>query len=219
MRLWRDQRGGFTVEASLVLPIIFYTVLILLFFCLYLYQHVLLGQAASVAAERTAYVWDNSHRDVLSGAFAEGEYDSLYWRLEEDGMLQAIFGWSGAGGAVRLDLPAGADEAGRSLPFKKLGRTGTGLPGSIDGEMRYDNRLLLRKVSIALERLVPLAPLEGWIGELNQNGRAEAYVVEPVEWIRSVELARYYGEKFRSAGGIGGMDKQEAKEALKLFGK
>ncbi|MBW4838639.1 MAG: pilus assembly protein, partial [Paenibacillaceae bacterium] len=166
-----------------MLPMIFYTVLLLLFFCLYLYQHVLLGQAATVAAERTAYTWDNSHKNVLTGANAEGQYDSLYWRLGDDGMLQAIFDWNSEGGTAKLDLPGGNEEAGQSLPLQKLSRTGAGLPEGISGEMRYDNRLLLRKVSVALERLVPLAPLEGWIGDVNQSVRAEAYVVEPVEWI------------------------------------
>ncbi|MDU4694959.1 MAG: pilus assembly protein [Paenibacillus sp.] len=218
MKLWRDQRGAFTIEASLVLPMIFYTVLILLFFCLYLYQHALLGQAAIVAAERTAYTWDNSHRDI-TGAFAEGQTDSLYWRLGDDGMLQAIFGWGGEDAAIKLGLPAGTDGAGTSLPLRKLTRTGVDLPEEIQGEIRYDNRLLLRKVRVALDRLVPLAPLEGWIDDVNQSGRAEAYVVEPVEWIRTVELARYYGEKFRNGAGKQGMDKQEAQEALKLFGK
>ena len=219
MGLWRDQRGGFTIEASLVLPMVFYTVLILLFFCLYLYQHVLLGQAATVAAERTAYNWENSHQDSLTGAFDEGEYDPLYWRLGDDGMLQAVFDWNGEGGTAKLNLPAEDREAGQSLPVRKLSRTGAEVPKGLSGEMRYDNRLLMRKVSVALERLVPLAPLEGWIGDVNQSGRAEAYVVEPVEWIRKVELASYYGEKFRSGRGQGGMDKQEAQEALKLFGK
>lgn len=219
MGSWQDQRGAFTLEASLVLPLIFYTVLILLFFCLYLYQQTLLGQVAAVAAERTAYTWDNSQRDVITGAFAEEKRDSLYWRLGDDGMLQVIFDRSGEGGTARLDLPAGAGEAGQSLPYQKLSRTGSEIPEGIRGELRYDNRLLLRKVSVALNRLIPLAPLEGWLDNVNQNGRAEAYIVEPVEWIRTVELARYYGEKFRSSGAAGGMNKQEAQEALKRFGK
>ncbi|MGG6312823.1 TadE/TadG family type IV pilus assembly protein [Paenibacillus macerans] len=217
MRFVRDKRGSFTLEASLVLPLLFYAVLVLLFFCLYLYQNTLLGQVATVAAERSAYVWDNSRRDDVTGAFAEEEADSLYWRLKDDGMLQSVFGWSEDGGSAELGLPA-KEGAAEPLPLQKLSRTGSGIPGNVRGEMRYDNRLLLRKVTVALERLIPLAPLEGWIGDVNQSGRAEAYVVEPVEWIRTVELARYYGAKFKGSGNTG-MDKQEARRALKLFGK
>lgn len=216
-RCLRDARGSFTLEASLVLPVIFYAILVLLFFCLYLYQNALLGQAASAAAERSAYTWDNSYRNDLTGAFEEGHYDSLYWRLKDDGMLQSIFGWGEANGAVRLRLPAGADSAD-SLAGKKLARTGSGLPGNISGEMEYDNRMLLRKVKVAMERFVPLPPLESWLGDISQTGSSYAYVIEPMEFIRTVELAHYYGAKFKGKGGDT-MDRTEAGNALKLFGK
>ncbi|WP_026263630.1 TadE/TadG family type IV pilus assembly protein [Paenibacillus sanguinis] len=219
MGLRRDSRGSFTLEASLVLPVIFFAVLVLLFFCLYMYQHALLGQAAAVASERAAYVWDNSQRDDSTGAFAEGRYDSLYWRLTDDGMLRAIFDWSEDGGTARITLPITAGNQTQALPMTKLSRTGGRLPAGIQGEIRYDNRLLLRKVTVALERLVPLAPLERWMGAARQSGRADAYVVEPVEWIRTVELARYYGAKFKQPEAKGGMNQQEARNALKLFGK
>lgn len=219
MGLRRDSRGSFTLEASLVLPVIFFTVLVLLFFCLYMYQHALLGQAAATASERAAYAWDNSQRDDLTGAFAEGQHDSLYWRLTDDGMLRAIFGWSEGGGTARIALPLNAGNEVQALPITKLSRTGGRLPANIEGEIRYDNRLLLRKITVALERMVPLIPLERWMGDARQSGKADAYVVEPVEWIRTVELARYYGAKFKQPKAKGGMNRQEAKNALKLFGK
>ncbi|WP_059051438.1 TadE/TadG family type IV pilus assembly protein [Paenibacillus senegalimassiliensis] len=219
MRLRRDSRGSFTLEASLVLPFIFLAVLVLLFFCLYMYQHTLLGQAAAAASERVAYVWDNSERDDLTGAYAEGRYDSLYWRLTDDGMLRSIFGWNEDGGAARVALPMTSGVETQGLPMTKLSRTGGKLPAGIQGELRYDNGLLLRKVTVALERLIPLAPLERWMGDARQSGRADAYVVEPVEWIRTVELARYYGAKFKKSKTKGGMDQQEARDALKLFAK
>lgn len=218
MRLIRDSRGVFTLEASLVFPMLFYTVLILLFFCLYLYQSTLLGQAAAIAAERSAYTWDNSQRDDVTGAYVENKYDSLYWRLKDDGMLQIIFGWSGQNGSEQISLPSNEAFSG-SLPQQKLARTGGKLPSSMQGAMRYDNQLLLRKVTVVLERIVPLRPLERWMGEAKQSARSDAYVVEPVEWIRTVNLARYYGAKFTGRAKGQRMDKQEAGNALKLFGK
>lgn len=219
MGLRRDSRGSFTLEASLVLPVIFFVVLVLLFFCLYMYQHTLLGQAAAAASERAAYVWDNSERNDLTGAFAQGKHDSLYWRLTDDGMLRSIFGWNEDGGAVRVTLPMNSNTETQGLPMTKLSRTGEKLPAGIQGELRYDNGLLLRKVTVALERLIPLAPLERWMGDARQSGKADAYIVEPVEWIRTVELARYYGAKFKKSEAKGGMNQQEAGNALKLFAK
>ncbi|GAA0382827.1 pilus assembly protein [Paenibacillus motobuensis] len=218
-RLIRDQKGSFILESSLVFPSIFVAILILLFFCLYLYQNAALGQVAAVAAERSAYSWDNSYRKPLTGAYETGKYDSLYWRLKDDGMLQAIFGWSSDLPTSELSLPfEQMEDIGDSLPLKKLATTGTEIPAAIHGRMQYENKLLLRKVRVGLDRLIPLVPLERVIGDVTQSGQAVSYVVEPVEWIRTVDLARYYGAKFKGGGGEK-MDQKEAGKALTLFGK
>lgn len=216
-RLIREQQGSFILEASLVLPTIFAAVLVLLFFCMYLYQNAALGQAAAIAAERSAYAWDNSYRKPQTGAYEAGKYDSLYWRLTDDGMLQAIFGWSGELPASDLSLPVSYSDGG-ALPMKKLAATGELLPSSLNGRMQYENKLLLRKVKVSLKRLVPLVPLEKIIGDLTQSGQAVSYIVDPVEWIRTVDLARYYGAKFKGRSGEA-MDQREAGKALTLFGK
>lgn len=214
-QLLRSQKGSFTLEASLVLPVILTTLLILMFFCMYLYQRAILGQVAAVAAERNAHVWDNSHRKPETGAFEEGSYDPLYWRLTDDGMLQTIFGFTGQNTKVLAALPANGENEEGSLPLRKLNRVGQNIPPEMQGGITYDNKLLLRKVVVTLHRFSPLAPLEKAVGDINQDASAEAYIVDPVEWIRSVNLAGYYGAKFKG----GGMDKQEAGKALALFGK
>ena len=82
-RLIRDQKGSFILESSLVFPSIFVAILILLFFCLYLYQNAALGQVAAVAAERSAYSWDNSYRKPLTGAYETRitSYNVCYTKL------------------------------------------------------------------------------------------------------------------------------------------
>ncbi|MNJ76472.1 hypothetical protein D3C77_737580 [compost metagenome] len=84
--------------------------------------------------------------------------------------------------------------------------------------MLYDNKLLFRKVSVSLNRFVPLAPLEAFMGDVMQSGYSAAYVVEPVEWIRTVELVRYYGAKFKGKG-KDRIDQAEAGKALKIHAK
>ncbi|GGH13224.1 TadE/TadG family type IV pilus assembly protein [Paenibacillus segetis] len=217
MNLLRNRDGSFTLEASLVFPTIFTTLLILLFFCLYLYQNTLLGHIATMAAERSAYTWDNSHRNPRTGAFEITEHDSLYWRLKDDGMLQAIFGWSGQTSPSVLQLPSEAN-SDRALPLQKLSRVGSEIPQGIDGEMTYGNKLLFRKITVSMNRLIPFAPLERVIGDVTQFGQSTSYVVEPVEWIRTVDLARYYGAKFKGSGNDH-VDKNEAGKALDMFGK
>ncbi|WP_110933732.1 TadE/TadG family type IV pilus assembly protein [Paenibacillus bouchesdurhonensis] len=217
MKLLRNKDGNFTIEASLVFPVIFFTILLLMFFCMYLYQNAVLGHTSAVAAERSAYTWDNSYRDPRTGAYEEGKQDSIYWRLNDDGMLQLLFGWLGGNSSVVLELPNG-DESGIALPMKKLGNTGREIPAGMKGQMQYDNRLLSRKVSVSLNRYVPLSPLEAVIGDVMQSGYSAAYVVEPTEWIRTVELVRYYGAKFKGSG-TEHIHKDEAGKALELYAK
>lgn len=218
MRLIRNREGSFTIEAALVFPIILFTLLILMFFCMYLYQGVVLGHAAIVAAERSAYSWDNSYRESRTGAFPEDKYDSLYWRLSDDGILQNIFGWGHSSPSnIELRLPFDGDMTS-SLPLKKLSQTGRELSPGMSGAIEYENKLLIRKVTVSLEQLIPLVPLERVIGDVTHTTHSNAYVVDPVEWIRIVDLIRYYGAKFKGSSGDK-MDQTEAGEALQKFGK
>ncbi|WHX50420.1 TadE/TadG family type IV pilus assembly protein [Paenibacillus woosongensis] len=217
MKLLRNKDGNFTIEASLVFPVIFFTLLLLLFFCMYLYHNAVLGHTAFAAAERSAYVWDNSYREPKTGAYEDDQHDSLYWRIHDDGMLQLLFGSFGGNSLAVLELP-GSTESSGNLPLKKLGNIGRKIPAGMEGQMKYDNRLLFRKVSVTLHRNIPLAPLETVIGDVRQAGHSASYIVEPVEWIRTVELVRYYGARFKGTGKehVGQAD---AGKALKLYAK
>nr|WP_251377742.1 pilus assembly protein [Paenibacillus sp. YPG26] len=199
------------------MPIVLICTMLLLFLCLYLYQTAILGQAAAVAAERAANTWDNSYRDARTGAFEADEHDGLYWRLTDDAMVQAIFGWAGSGQVSSLSLPTGG--TGGSLAVTKLSHTGKEVPSHINGTMEYRRNLLLRKVTVSLDRLIHLAPLERAMGSgLKQLGYSTSYVVEPAEWIRTVDLGRYYAAKFKSGKGSGANPK-EAGAALKQYAK
>lgn len=92
---WKDESGSFTIEASLVLPIVLMVTVLLLFLCLYIYQQSMLVQASAAASERTAYSWDNSHKVAATGSVEQGLYDSLYWRLTDDHVLGLLFGLGG----------------------------------------------------------------------------------------------------------------------------
>lgn len=190
---WRNTRGSFTIEASIVFPIILFTTLLLLFFCMVLYQNTMLKQAASKTSERAAYSWDNSHKDANTGAVAEGQNDGLYWRLTQDEMLSKLFGWAGAASGAEVSIPGGS---GGSLPQQKLSAAASWVPGEMSGNIKYDNGMLMRSIETTLSRPVSFAPLERQLGHsLTQQITAGAVVVEPVEFIRNVELLRYYAAK------------------------
>jgi hypothetical protein len=196
--LVQKEEGSFSLEASLVFPILLLVIFVMLFFCLYIYQKAILVQVASTTSERAAYSWDNSFKEPRTGAFTQGQRDSLYWRLKDDVMLGALFGWAGANNQERVQVPGGSP--GGSLPAQKLSGAERGMPAGIQGQMTYENSLISRKVTTELNKMVQVPLLNQFLDRTDLQGKMSSGVVEPVEWIRTVELARYYGAKFMGRG-------------------
>ncbi|KGE19039.1 TadE/TadG family type IV pilus assembly protein [Paenibacillus wynnii] len=217
--LWKED-GSFTIEASLLLPIIMFITMLLLFFCLYSYQKSVLLQVASATAERGAYTWDNSHKET-TGSFAAGQYDSLYWRIGEDNLLGSLFGAGAGSGSVTVLLPDKTEGSAEDLPKVKLGQSAVKVPVNMPGEIKYTFGLTGRKVSLKLQHLLDLPVLD----EILTDGgvpavEAQSLIAEPVEFIRSVDLMRYYGAKFQ--GRSGNEDSGAAmkpKDASEMVGK
>ncbi|WP_019912945.1 TadE/TadG family type IV pilus assembly protein [Paenibacillus sp. HW567] len=209
--LQKDE-GSFTIEASMLLPIIMFITMLLLFFCLYSYQRSMLLQVASAATERAAYNWDNSNK-AQEGSFAMGQYDSLYWRIGEDGLLSSLFGVGADNGSVTVTLPAAADEG--ALPAVKLQRSSGMVSANMPGEMKYTYSLTGRKVSAELKKVLKLPVLDDLLADKAvPEVTAQSVVAEPVEFIRTVDLMRYYGAKFKGgaqdAKSGTGMEKKNA---------
>lgn len=210
------EEGSFTIEASLVFPVVLFTLVILLFFSMYIYQKTFLNQHAYAASERAAYSWDNSHKQAMTGEFATGEYDSLYWRLKDDQLLGALFGWAGADNKVTVSVPAGE---GGSLSEQKLSQAVQGMPAAMAGTIEYQNTLIQRKVTTKLEQMISL-PLPSFLFDSGNSvfTTSSSAVVEPVEFIRTVDLIRYYGAKFKGKGGAGDSNAAEAGQVVQYFG-
>lgn len=210
------EEGSFTIEASLVFPVVLFTLVILLFFSMYMYQKTFLNQHAYAASERAAYSWDNSHKQAMTGEFATGEYDNLYWRLKDDQLLGALFGWAGADNQVTVSVPAGE---GGSLSEQKLSQAVQDMPTAMTGTIEYQNTLIQRKVTTKLEQMISL-PLPSFLFDSGNSvfTTASSAVVEPVEFIRTVDLIRYYGAKFKGKGGTGDSNAAEAGQVVQYFG-
>jgi len=187
--LIRNHRGGFTLEASIWLPLVLLTIVIGLIAGLIIYQQVALYSLAELLAERTAYSWDNSHKQIGSGSVEAGQRDGLYWRLTSDGAVPFLSG--GAGHPIIYELP-GSEEDDGPLPMKKLGKGAALLAGSISGEIRYENRLIEKIVTVKLEKPLRL-PL--WLHRLfgyDLHVQASRIISDPAEYIRNIDLMRTY---------------------------
>ncbi len=215
--LWQDRRGSFVLDASVMFPLVFVSVLLMLLLSLAVYQRAIVYYSASAAAEKAAFRWDNSYRDMPTGRAPTGHYDRLYWRLADNRMLEGIFG-SLQGGARDsnggLLLPAfDADEREGDLATIKIRRSAARIDPSFSGAARLEQgNPLLRQVRIELQAPAAIESVQRMIGRGASHAAASSAVVDPVEFTRLVDLARYYAAKFGS--GTGGNAKRGQAQAV-----
>ncbi|MEY9093375.1 TadE/TadG family type IV pilus assembly protein [Paenibacillus sp. RC84] len=187
IRLFRSQSGNFTLEGTLLFPVVILITLTLIIFGMFVYNRVALQQQAGVASERAAFSWNNSRKDPATGAFTPGAGDGLYWRLTQDGIL-GIFGYSGKTSVFQV--PGTSDGSG---PAGKLSRAAALLPPGVHGSMSYVNHIWERKVSAELvEPFRTRSFMPGNVIRDQVTGQGISHVVDPVELIRTVDLTRSY---------------------------
>ncbi|GMK39351.1 hypothetical protein PCCS19_24050 [Paenibacillus sp. CCS19] len=223
MKLLRNESGSFTLEATLVFPILLMIVVIVILFVCYIYEKAVLYGAASVTSEQTAFLWDNSYRNIRTGLAGEGEYDGLYWRVKDDELVKSLFGIGEAGEADAM-TPIGGDTSSsgsgsaangtRSLVETKLSRTTQHLEGVLFGENRYTRKLTSRFVETALRTPLDSNVLRRFDEHYEQASKASSIIVDPAEFIRTVDLVRYYASKLGSNGNGSTNKKKEASAVL-----
>ncbi|MCF2943543.1 hypothetical protein [Paenibacillus tarimensis] len=218
VRAWREEKGSAVLESTTVFPLVFISILLMMLLGLVVYQRVILYYNASSAADRAAFRWDNSHRDPATGLAPTGVYDGLYWRLTEDDMLNGIFGavTGSDGGRIELELPASGETEGEEagLQLKKMKQAAARLPVTISGTMGSDRQNLLRTIDMHLVSPLTVEAITRMTGSSTMEGKAVSTVADPVEFIRTVDLARYYAAKF-GTGPAAAAKRQEAGEIVK----
>ncbi|RXZ84748.1 pilus assembly protein [Paenibacillaceae bacterium] len=194
IREWvrKREEGSFTLESSLVFPLLFAGTLAMIFMAMYVYQQVTLYHIASTTAERTAFAWDNSYRDGTSGQASPGKYDGLYWRMKDDEMLESLFGIIADQSPTVLSIPSVANGEQGGLTTRKMLTFSPWIPSAYQGDMTFKRTALQRAVHVGLHNPIVILPIERFIYRSEPAGRAYAGVVDPVEFIRNVDLARYY---------------------------
>lgn len=199
----RQEKGTAALEASLVFPLLLLCTCAFMFFGMLVYMKVLTAHAAVYAVERSAFIWDNSHKDPVTGEFAPHEYDSLYWRTMQDQLLNTVFGGIENERVVGVTLPAAASDDS-SLSERKLISGGAFVRSPLKGEMHYFNSMIERKITADLNHPARSSMLEKMTGaHVEVEGGAVGVIVEPAEFIRTVELARYMTTKFKSMTKLG----------------
>lgn len=196
-RFCRGEAGSFHIESTLLMPVVFWFTLAMLGLGFVAYQKGDLLQSAYEWSERSAYVWKDSHKDAVTGAFVYQDMDDVY-----AGMVSEGLGWLRASlkGFRQAEIAfPGLEVSGQSLSGRKLLRSSQELEGQIFGEGEYVNRVLEGEVRADWSR-----EWATWVqnvmapqGRRLQEGAA-AYVADPVEFLRTVELVTTYATKLKS---------------------
>ncbi|MEQ8174812.1 MAG: TadE family protein [Syntrophomonadaceae bacterium] len=182
LNIIHSERGSFTIEATLVFPMVFLVVIALLFFSLYSYQKVLVYYQASTTTERAAFIWNNSHRNGTTGALGgtSGGYlnimennDGLYWRLYQDGSYSSSL--SGAGGSIQ------GQKFNQVLKDRNFSGTGT---------ISYNNYFVVREMKMEMNKKIAMPNLFGMPKEA--IARTRSTTTDPVEFIRTVDFMYSY---------------------------
>lgn len=210
-RLGKNESGSFTLEASLLFPIILILTICLIYFSLVIYEKVALHQRAQLIADRMAYVWGNSTKDPVTGAFTmytsdPRSPDGLYWQLFEDNFLSKF----GLDFGRRSGNIAIGSHSGGSLPDRKLSRApASWLPAGASGHVKFENDLTGGKIEVELKQPLSLPDSVEMIFGINRiSTQASASINDPVEFIRDTDLVFHYAET---------LSKGTAMRAIKIF--
>ncbi|WP_261300960.1 TadE family protein [Paenibacillus andongensis] len=201
-----SEDGSFTLEASLVFPLILLCTVTLLFVGMYAYQNVFVQQLARTTAERLAFTWTNSHKDLVTGNFNPSDTDGLYWRLTRDNVTD-LFGMLSGGGTTEVNIPSSRSSGHVE---SKLVKPSALLPQGVTGTAKYANYLFDHQIEVKLKKsfLMPVQ-FKRWLDSEQTTGRAVSHVVESVELIRLTDITRTYFKAIK-----GRISPQKARDAL-----
>ncbi|OPH47240.1 hypothetical protein BC351_12110 [Paenibacillus ferrarius] len=201
-----SEQGSFTLEASLVFPVILMCTVTLLFLGMYVYQRVFVQQMARSTAERLAFTWDNSHKDIVTGNFNPSKSDGLYWRLTQDN-ISDLFGMLTGSGSSQIQLPA---LAANGQVERKLAKASVLLPQGITGTAKFVNYVLDRQIEVKLNKSYIIPPfVDKWLHVNKTSATGISHIVDPIELIRLTDITRTYFQTIK-----GRISPQKAKEAL-----
>lgn len=185
------KRGSMTVEASIIVPTMIISLILVIYICLFLYQQTYLQSVANSAAERGASTWNNMSKDMYIEYIDKNEIEntSLYWRLPE--------AFSSDDKKKKLERVTGFVESNvskYSLFDKKN--------GAMNSEYNYRNLsvdcsisdyIIYKKleVKVSEEYKIPFKNLLGAFGlngSITLSAKSEAVIDDPVEFVRNTDF-------------------------------
>lgn len=198
-KMLKEEKGSSTLEAAIIVPAIFFTLILFICLSLIVYQKVSSYYVSAQSAARLAYTWNNSHQHVMNGFFPYHLHDDLYWRLADDPLLGVFLGKYSTTQA-QVETSRWQGEAPTNLNEAKLTRMIDEFPASMSGTLAYQRTWNKKIVQVSSENPIRLpAFLERWFGNVLHSS-TESRVIDAVEFIRTIDLVRYYATRLHEGG-------------------
>ncbi|KMK78247.1 TadE/TadG family type IV pilus assembly protein [Alkalihalobacillus pseudalcaliphilus] len=189
-RFRKDQSGVFTLEASMLFPIILIITMCLIFFSLFIYQQSVVQYQANKIADQVASSWTNSHMDPKTGEFNtyttfEGG-DGLYWRTTEVSFLGDILG-----------IPFVSSNVPASKLRPELGNNAWG-----EVTIQKDTKVFgFDAIVVTVQQPLSFPSyVTDLFGVTEAKAQAQRPITEPTEWIRTTDFAIYFYGKVKEFG-------------------
>ncbi|MED1561339.1 hypothetical protein AJ85_17575 [Alkalihalobacillus alcalophilus ATCC 27647 = CGMCC 1.3604] len=184
-----DQSGVFTIEASMLFPIILIITMCLIFFSLFIYQKSVVQYQANKIADQVASSWTNSQMDPKTGEFStyttfDGG-DGLYWRTAEASFLDFL-------NIPSVGTNRAADKLRPELEDAALGNVTVEMKPQLFG---------FNAIVVTVEQPLSFPSyVTDLFGVTEIKAQSQRPITEPVEWIRNVDFAVYFYGKIGEFG-------------------
>lgn len=203
----KEERGSFTIEATLVFPALLLFTLVCVFFCIIIFQLGTANYIAQKAAAQTAFTWNNSQKDQITGEFDKSTYpglsnstDGLYWRVTDDGIM-GIFGLDNI-----FESQGGPKQT-------KISRAENAYPYNV--KVEYRNIIIYSEVNTTVESTLFIPSfVESLLGGSTLTAKASRVVTDSPELIRNFNFAKYVWKET----GLGGALTKLISSVGKFFG-
>lgn len=199
-----ESDGRFTLEATLVFPLLLVISLIIIYGSLFFNHYTVLYYNSSTLAERTAYEW---HQQFDHDAVVLS--DQVSDRLRHHPMMSLFR--LGSGGVTTIHFPT------QSQPHTGIrGKLQQGIhsvPGANKGSLSYVTQLFTTRIDAELFPTVRLPSFVSFFIDEKVRARGSATIVHPTEFIRTIDLAHTYLQQLISYS----VTHEEASGAMQQF--
>lgn len=178
----KENEGSFTLEASIIFPMLLIIVLLFVFFSLVIYEKVTLQYKANQIASRMAQTWRSSTMDVQTGELNKSDYvinngDGLYWRITSNNGFNKF----------------GLNLSDNGVVTKKKERV-----GKYSENVTFKNGLFEQEIIVSLDKDLALPNVISDIFGISKVGATARHpVVDQTEMIRNTDFIIYGFGKFK----------------------